>query len=127
MPERFMPDTDLRIQALGSLMQTDAVRVIPMLREIALSGDDADDARRALFMLAQSHRPEARATVVEMASSGPEPVRVAAVRALGARADDELIRLADRETDPAARAEILARLRLLGTPAAKAYLAARRR
>lgn len=44
-----------------------------------------------------------------------------------ARADDELIRLADREKDPAARAEILARLRLLGTSAAKAYLAARPR
>lgn len=219
MPERFMPDTDLRIQALGSLMQTDAVRVIPMLREIALTGHDADEARRALFMLAQSHRPEARATVVEMATSGPELVRVAAVRALGglggpavssellrvyatanervkyqvvlslgqrdavpalmhiaqsetdarlrdaaivrlgeaggraelaqlyarqrasaadmkspiiaglfnARADVELIRLADRETDPAAKEEILARLRLLGTPAARAYLAARPR
>ncbi|MEO8521510.1 MAG: HEAT repeat domain-containing protein [Acidobacteriota bacterium] len=219
MPERFMADTDLRIQALGSLMQTDAVRVIPMLRDIALTGHDADEARRALFMLAQSHRPEARATVVEMATSGPELVRVAAVRALGglggpavssellrvyatanervkyqvvlslgqrdavpalmhiaqsetdarlrdaaivrlgeaggraelaqlyarqrasaadmkkpiiaglfnARADDELIRLAQRETDPAVKAEILARLRLLGTPAARAYLAARPR
>ncbi len=219
MPERFMADTDLRIQALGSLMQTDAVRVIPMLRDIALTGHDADEARRALFMLAQSHRPEARATVVEMATSGPELVRVAAVRALGglggpavssellrvyatanervkyqvvlslgqrdavpalmhiaqsetdarlrdaaivrigeaggraelaqlyarqrasaadmkkpiiaglfnARADDELIRLAERETDPAVKAEILARLRLLGTPAARAYLATRPR
>ncbi len=208
-----MPDTDLRIQALGSLMQTDALRVIPMLKEIALAGGDAADARRALFVLAQSRQPEARATVVEMATTGPEPVRVAAVRALGslggpavssallkvydtadarvkyqvvmslgqreavpalmriaesegdprlrdaalarlgeaggraelaalyarqragaaikkpiiaglfnAQADEELIRLAGREKDPAARAEIVARLRLLGTPRARAYL-----
>ena len=34
-------------------------------------------------MLAQSGRPEARATVVEVAKTGPEPVRIAAVRELG--------------------------------------------
>ncbi len=214
MPEHFMPDTDLRIQALGSLMQSDALKVIPLLREIALSGQDADEARRALFVLAQSRRPEARATVLEMANAGPEPVRIAAVRELGrlggpaistdllkvyeranvrvkyqvvlslgqrdaapalmqivqsetdarlrdtailtlgeaggsaelaelyagqragsadmkrpiiaglfnAQADEELIRLAKAEKDPAAKAEIVAKLRLLGTPRARAYL-----
>jgi HEAT repeat protein len=39
-----------------------------------------------------------------------------------AQAEDELIRIAERERDPAAREEALARLRLLGTPRAKAYL-----
>ena len=29
-------DTDLRIQALGSLIKTDAAKVIPILKEIAL-------------------------------------------------------------------------------------------
>ena len=39
-----------------------------------------------------------------------------------ARAEDELIRIAERETDAAVRREIHARLRLLGTPKAKRYL-----
>ena len=74
---------DLRIQALGSLMHTDALRVIPMLKEIALSGSSPDESRRALFLLAQSSRTDARATVLEVAKTGPEPVRLAAVRELG--------------------------------------------
>jgi hypothetical protein len=216
MFEGSFPDTDLRIQALGSLMRTDALKVIPMLRDIALTGaSNPGEARRALFVLAQSSRADARATVVEVAKTGPEPVRLAAVRELGrldgpavpfellqvyetanspvkyqivmslgqrdavpalmriaqsesdrdlrnvaiatlgeaggreqlsmlyarlvgdsaevkrpvilglfnAQADEELIRIAERERDPKVRAEILAKLRLLGTAKAKAYLA----
>jgi HEAT repeat protein len=36
-----------------------------------------------VLVLAQSSRPEARATVVDVAKSGPEPVRVYAVKELG--------------------------------------------
>jgi hypothetical protein len=211
MSDGFLPDTDLRIQALGSLMHTDAVKVIPMLKQIALDGNNPGSARRALFVLAQSGRADARSTVVECAKTGSEPVRLAAVRELGrlggsavlndllqvystgnervkyqvvmslgqrdaapalmriaqsesdqrlrdvaivtlgqaggrdqlvtlyarasapakrpiiiglfnAQADDELIRLAERERDPQARQEILSRLRLLGTPKAILYL-----
>ncbi|MEO6213599.1 MAG: HEAT repeat domain-containing protein, partial [Vicinamibacterales bacterium] len=39
-----------------------------------------------------------------------------------ARAEEELIQIAGRETDSAIRRDILARLRLLGTPRAKQYL-----
>jgi HEAT repeat protein len=205
---------DLRIQALGSLMHTDAVRVIPLLKEIALAGSSPDESRRALFVLAQSSRTDARATVLEVAKTGPEPVRLAAVRELGrlggpaisedllqvyatasdrvkyqvvtalgqrdaaaalmriaqseanpslrasaiatlgdaggraqlaalygrvqagsadakrpilvglfnAQADDELIRIAEHERDAKAREEVLSKLRLLGTPKARAYL-----
>jgi hypothetical protein len=216
MLEGSFPDTDLRIQALGSLMRTDALKVIPMLKDIALTGtSNPGEARRALFLLAQSSRADARATVVEVARTGPEPVRLAAVRELGrldgpavpgqlmqvyetanspvkhqivmslgqrdavpalmriaqfetdrdlramaiatlgeaggreqlsalytrlgggsaevkrpiilglfnAQADEELIRIAERERDPQTRAEILAKLRLLGTARAQAYLA----
>jgi hypothetical protein len=216
MFEGSFPDTDLRIQALGSLMRTDAPKVIPMLKDIALTGTShPGEARRALFLLAQSSRADARATVVEVAKTGPEPVRLAAVRELGrldgpavpgqlmqvyetanspvkyqivmslgqrdavpalmriaqsetdqelramaiatlgeaggreqlsvlyarlvgssaevkrpiilglfnAQADEELIRIAERERDPQTRAEILAKLRLLGTARAQAYLA----
>jgi hypothetical protein len=81
--ETYRPDTDMRIQALGSLIHTDAQKVIPMLREIALEADNPNAARRAVFVLAQSRKPEAQSTVVEVAKVGPEQVRIAAVRELG--------------------------------------------
>ena len=81
--ETYHPDTDLRIQALGSLIRTDADRVIPMLKKIALESSNPGEARRAVFVLAQSGRPDARSTVVEVAMNGPDSVRVAAVRELG--------------------------------------------
>jgi HEAT repeat protein len=215
VPENYFPDMDMRIQAMASLIRTDAPKVIPMLREIALESGNVDEARRALFVLAQSGRPEARTTVIEVAKRGPELVRLAAVRELGrlegpavatdllqvyssadervkfqvlsalgqrddaaalvriaqsekdtrlrdvaivrlgeaggrqqlatlysrsapdakraiivglfnARAEDELIRIAERESDPALQQEVRTRLRLLGTPGAKAYLDAHR-
>ncbi len=215
VPEGYFPDTDQRIQALGSLIRTDAAKVIPMLKEIALDGENPSEGRRALFVLAQSGRSDARSTVVEIARTGPEPVRIAAVRELGriggptvasellqvystgnervkyqvvtslaqrdavpallriaqsetdrrlrdvaivtlgqaggrvqlvrlygkagadskrpiiiglfnAQADDELIQIYEHETDPQARQEVLARLRLLGTPKAMLFLKDRR-
>jgi len=216
LPEGYFPDMDQRIQALARLMATDATKVIPILKSIALESTDAKEGRRALIVLAQSDRPEARDTVIDVAKTGPEPIRVQAVRALGrlngpaivddlmqvyaatanesvkyevvtslaqrdaapalfkivqsekdrhvrdaaivtlgeaggrkqltmmyakasadikrpiivslfnAQADEELIRIAEQEKDPAAREEILTRLRLLGTPKAKAYLAEHR-
>jgi HEAT repeat protein len=210
-PETFQFDADLRIQALGSLIHSDSERVIPILRNIALEADNPGAARRAVFVLAQSRKPEARSTVVEVAKTGPEPVRIAAVRELGrfggpdvsqelllvyslgnipvkqqvvtslgqraektallriaqseqdrglreraivtlgraggreqlrvlyatasmeikrpiivglfnARAEDELIRVAEEEKDPALRAQAVSCLRLMGTPKARKYL-----
>jgi len=83
VPEGFFPDMDLRIQALARLMPTDAPKVIPILKAIALEGTDAGEGRRALLVLAQSDRPEARATVIDVAKTGPEWMRIAAVRELG--------------------------------------------
>ena len=60
-----------------------APKVIPMLKEIALNADRPNQSRRALFVLVQSGRPEARSTVVDVAKTGPETVRIAAVRELG--------------------------------------------
>ncbi|MEO7274606.1 MAG: HEAT repeat domain-containing protein [Vicinamibacterales bacterium] len=211
LPDVYRPDTDLRIQALGSLMRTDAVRVIPILRSIALDPSDPREASRAVFVLAQAGTPEARNIVVQVATLAADPVRIAAVRELGrfagadvatqlmqvystsnspvklqivtslgeraergalfkiaevetdvqvkaraivslgqagggaqlrllyarakrddkrpiilglfnARAEDDLIRIAEQEKDPGLRAEVLLRLRFLGTPKAKEYL-----
>lgn len=83
VPEGFFPDTDLRIQALASLIRTDALKVIPILKSIALESSDTGEGRRALLVLAQSSRPEARATVVDVAKTGPERVRLVAIRELG--------------------------------------------
>jgi HEAT repeat protein len=183
-----------------------------MLRKIALEADNPGAARRAVFVLAQSRTPEAQSTVIEVAQTAAEPVRIAAVRELGrfggpavsqallrvystanepvklqvvrslgqrseraallriaqservrslretaivtlghaggrdqlrrlystvsmelkrpvivglfnARADDELIRILEREKNAKLRAEILAQLELLGTPRARSYLA----
>jgi tetratricopeptide (TPR) repeat protein len=82
-PEDYQPDIELRIQALGSLIRTDALKVIPILTEIALDSDNPGDARRAMFVMMQSGKPEARAAVVQVAKAGPEFARVAAVRELG--------------------------------------------
>ena len=210
--DSYAVGADLRVQALGQLIKTDAQKVIPILRKIALEPDNPGAARRAVFVLAQSRNPDAESTVVDVAKTGPEPVRVAAVRGLGlfggpevstallevystanmpvkrqvvvslgeradapslfriaqsenddrlrdtaivtlgkvggreqlrvlfsrasketrlavirglflARDDDGLIRVAEQEKDPELRSEVLSRLRLIGTPKAKDYLA----
>jgi hypothetical protein len=82
-PELAMTwDTDLRIQALSSLMSSEAARVVPILRDIALKAEDEAQARRAIYVLAQSNRADARSTIVEVARSGDEPRQVTAVKVL---------------------------------------------
>ncbi|MGH9311262.1 MAG: HEAT repeat domain-containing protein, partial [Vicinamibacterales bacterium] len=97
LPDTYFPDSDLRVQALGSLIHTDAAKVIPMLRNIALEADNLAAARRAVFVLAQSRNPEAHSTVVDVAKTGPEPVRLVAVRELGrfggAKISDDLLQV----------------------------------
>jgi hypothetical protein len=79
----WSPDVDQRILALGSLIHTDAEKVVPMLKSIALAEENPGAARRAVFVLAQSRKPLALSTVADVAQNGPEPVKVAAVRGLG--------------------------------------------
>ena len=74
---------DLRIQALGNLVNIEPARAVPILKELALNAADVDQARRAIFVLAQSNRSDAHQAVIELAERAPEPVCVAAVRELG--------------------------------------------
>ena len=103
MPQEWEPDTNLRIQALGSLIQTDARRVIPMLREIALESTSPREASRAVFVLAQSGNPEAQSAVVQVAREGREPVKLAAVQYLGRfgapAVSEELVKLYATSTE----------------------------
>jgi HEAT repeats len=82
-PTPFPPDTDLRIEAMNGLLDAHSDEVIPLLREIALDGNNPDEGRRAILVLARSHRPEARTTVIDVARRGPEPARLAAIREMG--------------------------------------------
>ena len=76
-------ERDLQIQALGSLMRVEPDRAVPILKEVALSTDDEDQARRAIFVLIQSNRLDARAAVADIAKQGPEEITLAAVKELG--------------------------------------------
>lgn len=91
------PDLDLQVQALGALMRTDPDKVIPLLGHIAFETDNPDSAVRAVFVLAQSPRPEARATVVRAAKTGPARVKIAAVQNLarfgGGDASNDLLQM----------------------------------
>jgi HEAT repeats len=117
VPAPFEPDTDLRIQALGSLMHAHATQVIPLLKEIALESKDPSEARRAVFVLAQSGRPDARTTVVDVARTGPEVVRIAAVRELGRfggpTAGADLLQVYSTAT-PRLKKEVVSSLAVLG-------------
>jgi hypothetical protein len=81
--DSYAPAPDLQVQALGRLIHTDAHKVIPILRRIAFQAANLGAARGAVFVLAQSRDPKAHSTVIDVAKSGPEPVRVAAIRELG--------------------------------------------
>jgi hypothetical protein len=81
--ETWLYDTNIRIEALGGLLESHADRAIPLLRDIALDGRTPDEARRAVFVLAQSSRPDARRTVFEVARRGADPVKIAAIREIG--------------------------------------------
>jgi HEAT repeat protein len=118
VPAPFAPDTDLRIQALSSLIHAHPSQVIPLLKEIALDSRDPGEGRRAVFVLAQSGRPEARSTVVEVAKEGPEPVKIAAVRELGrfggADAGSELLQVYS-VASPRVKREVVSSLAAVGT------------
>ena len=95
------------MQALVSLLDTHSDRVIPLLREIALDNKNPSEARRAVFALAQSPRPDARNTVVEAARRGPHVVRIAAIREMGRFREPAfttaLVGIARSESDAAVR------------------------
>jgi hypothetical protein len=110
----YAPDTDLRIEALQNLIDGHSDRVIPLLKDIALDGNSPDDARRAVFVLAHSRKPEARRTVVEIANKGAVPVRLAAIREIGRFQDPnvstELMRVYSTASIPQIRRQVVSSL-----------------
>ena len=83
LPATPSVDMTLKLQAMTGLLDTHGAQVIPLLRAIALDPNSPDEARQAVFVLGQARRPEAEQTIVEVARTATEPVRIAAVRELG--------------------------------------------
>lgn len=114
LPTPYPMDIDLRIEALNGLLEGHPDRVIPLLREIALDGNNPDDGRRAIFVLARSLRPEARTTVFDVARRGAEPVRIAAIREMGrfdgAAVNAELMKVYAISTTPRVKRQIVSSL-----------------
>jgi HEAT repeat protein len=77
-------DEDLKLMALGGLMQADPDRALPLLKKM-LSSSQSDKVRdRAMFVLAQSGSAQARTALVDLArTSTDEDTQVHAIRYLG--------------------------------------------
>jgi len=105
--DAFASDATVRIEALGSLIESHGDRAIPLLKDIAFDDKSPDEARRAVWLLAQSRRPEARNTVFEVARRGAEPVRLVAIREIG------------RFDGPTVSAELMQAYSTAGTPRIK--------
>ena len=83
VPERN-GDEDLKLMALGGLMNADPDRALPLVEQL-LATSQSDKVRdRALFVLAQSGSPKAREVLVRIARTGPdEDTQTRAIRYLG--------------------------------------------
>jgi TolA-binding protein len=80
-----VPDDELKLMALNSLMRADEQRAIPMIDKI-LRGTGAPRLKeRALFVLAQNGTPQARQVVLDIAKGAANPdLQSKAVTYLGA-------------------------------------------
>jgi tetratricopeptide (TPR) repeat protein len=66
-------DEDLKLLALNSLMNTDPERSVPMLEKLLQGNSSPRIKERALFVLAQSHSPEAQSRLAAIAKGGSNP------------------------------------------------------
>lgn len=83
-------DEDLKLLALNSLMTSDPERAVPVLEKV-LKDPKANPQlkERALFVMAQSRDPKARAAIVAVAKGGGNPdLQMKAVEFLGAFGKD---------------------------------------
>ena len=124
-------------EASKALMQVYSTANLPVKRQVVSSlGARAEVA--ALYRIAQSESDQTLRSIAIVAlgrCGGREQLtrlyakaergakRPIIVGLFTARAEDELIQIAQKEKDAALRTEVHSRLRLLGTPKARAYLA----
>ena len=83
-PLRAEGSDDLKLLALGGLMNADPARALPLIKQM-LARSPTDTVRdRAMFVLAQSGSPEAREVLMQMARGGADvETQITAMRYLG--------------------------------------------
>ena len=75
---------ELKLLALSGLMNADPDKAIPIIKSMLTGSPSPKLMDRALFVLAQSGKPEARQILVDIAKSNPNPdVQKHAIRNLG--------------------------------------------
>jgi hypothetical protein len=95
---------------------------------IAESERDRPLRDAAIAALGQAGGREQLSALYARSASGAADIKRPVILGLfNAQADSELIRIAERERDPRVREEVVAKLRLLGTPKARAYVETVRR
>jgi len=110
-------DADVKRQVVSSFGER--WERMPLLA-IARAETNPDLKSRAIMMLGRAGgSSELR---VLYSKAGADAKRPIILSLFNARAEDELIQIAERERDRTLRRDILNQLRLLGTPKAKAYL-----
>ena len=77
-------DEDLKLLAINSLMNNDPDRSIPLIEKLLKSSASPRIKERALFVLAQSHSPQARTLMAQVARGASNPdLQLKAVEYLG--------------------------------------------
>jgi hypothetical protein len=115
-------NTVVKRQVLSSL---GARAEVPALYRIAQSERDQTLRSTAIVALGRVGGREQLVRLYANVEHGSK--RPIIIGLFNGRAEDELIQIADKERDPELRSEVLSRLRLLGTPKARAYLAKTKR
>ncbi|NUQ30458.1 MAG: HEAT repeat domain-containing protein [Acidobacteriaceae bacterium] len=99
------PDADLKILALNSLMNQDANRAIPVIRDLLKGNQPESVKRQALFVLGQNKSPECQNLLREIALGKQDPeLQRQAMQTLaitqGKKANDTLADVYRQSTDP---------------------------
>jgi hypothetical protein len=116
-------DCELKLLALNGLQQADPAKAVPLLENMMHNTECVKLRSQALFVLAQSNSPEARAAMTKMArGEGVNPlVQEKAIQALGMyRADsgrEVLGQIYASSTDPDVKKAILRALMMSGDKA----------
>ncbi|MGB5344954.1 MAG: HEAT repeat domain-containing protein, partial [Woeseia sp.] len=89
--DRSSDAESLKIAAIEALMSAPAERALPIVTKV-LKGDDSDDIKeRALFVLSQIDKAEARALLSDFARNSQGDLQQEAIRMIGINGEQELL------------------------------------
>jgi len=108
-------DDEMKLFALMQLMERDPARTTPLVLEVAHSAESASTRRDALFLLAMSDEPAARAAVVDFARNSDNPkLQREAIQMLGTMEATSELRAIYPEQDDATKSAIIESLGVAG-------------